>query len=143
MTPPDLDEIRHGYAPESGSPADPPAAESLRAIAANLVAEIRTTISAEQELLSARLALFGNGAKRASIWGSVAASLIFFAAMALVFGAVLSLSVRVGPELATLITCAILLLLALGAAGAARTGARDAGAALKSETSPPPGPGNV
>jgi hypothetical protein len=134
MTPPELDDVRHGYAPEGGSRIDPPSAPPLRDIATKLIAEVRTTIAAEQDLLRARLALFSAGAKRASIWGSVAVAMLFFAAMALVFGSILTLATYFGPLVGTLVVSGLLLLFALIAAVAARGGARDAGTAFKPDT---------
>lgn len=143
MTTPDLDTVRHGYAPEGGLQEDPPADVPLRALAADLIGDIRATIAAEQNLFSARMALFGDGAKRASLWGTIAVSLAFLAVMALVFGGILMLSARIGPELATLIICVILLAGAALAALAARGGARDAATAFKPTQENVPGPGDV
>lgn len=125
-----LDDVRHGFAPDSRRRAEAPDAEPLADIAARLIDDVKATANAEMELLRARAELAGDGMRRAALWGSIAGGFLLVALLILLFGAVLTLAPVVGPVGATLIVGAALVLLAGLAGWLARKGALDIKAAF-------------
>jgi uncharacterized membrane protein YqjE len=130
-----LGDVRHGYAPDTGHehPAQPPLGE----IGATLIADIRATVATEMALLQARAALASHGARRAAIWGGIAAAAAIVALLTLCIGMILILLPLVGPLAATLIVVALLLIVAAFGAWRARGGAADIRMAFSQQGSDP------
>lgn len=124
-----FDRVSHGFAPDGPAPAPPPVPldDLVRDVIDNLSATAKTEIA----LLEARGKLAGHGVKWASAWGFVAASALLVAMLAVAFGAILVLSPRVGPLLATLIVVAALIALAAFAGWRAKLSAGDVRTALR------------
>lgn len=109
-----FDGVSHGYAPDGRPLAPPPV--PLEQIVDDLVDNLSATAKAELALLEARSQLALHGATWTAAWGTVAASALGIAMLALAFGAILALAPHVGPFVATLIVVAVLLVVA-GLAG--------------------------
>lgn len=109
-----FDGVSHGYAPD-GRPLTPPPVP-LEQIVGDVVDNLSATAKAELALLEARSELALHGATWTAAWGTVAASALGIAMLALAFGAILALAPHVGPFVATLIVVAALLVVA-GLAG--------------------------
>ncbi len=124
-----FDGISHGYAPDGPPVAPPPV--PLEQIVGDVVDNLSATAKAEFALIEARSELALHGASRAAIWGGVAATAAGVALLALAFGAILALSPRVGPLLATLIVVTVLLIIAGAAAWRAHIGYGDIRTALR------------
>ncbi|MBJ7502197.1 MAG: phage holin family protein [Sphingopyxis sp.] len=105
-----FDGISHGYAPD-GRPITPPPVP-LEKIVGDVVDNISATAKAELALLEARTELALHGVTWTAGWGTVAASALGIAMLALAFGAILALAPHVGPFVATLIVVAVLLAVA-------------------------------
>lgn len=103
----------------------------LEQIVGDVVDNLSATAKAEFALIEARSELALHGASRAAIWGGVAATAAGVALLALAFGAILALSPRVGPLLATLIVVTVLLIIAGAAAWRAHIGYGDIRTALR------------
>ena len=125
------DRVSHGYAP--GGPASTPPPVPLGDIVRDVVDNVSATAKAELALIEARGALAGHGIKWASAWGFVAACALLVAMLAIAFGAILVLSVHVGPLLATLIVVAALIALAAFAGWRAKLSAGDVRTALRAD----------
>ena len=109
-----FDGVSHGYAPDGRPLAPPPV--PLEQIVGDVLDNLSATAKAELALLEARSELALHGATWTAAWGTVAASALGIAMLALAFGAILALAPHVGPFIATLIVVAILLVVA-GLAG--------------------------
>ena len=109
-----FDGVSHGYAPD-GRPLTPPPVP-LEQIVGDVLDNLSATAKAELALLEARSELALHGATWTAAWGTVAASALGIAMLALAFGAILALAPHVGPFVATLIVVAVLLVVA-GLAG--------------------------
>lgn len=81
-----------------------------------LVEDGRTLLDAEIAYQKSRAVVAGRGARGVAGWGALALALVFFALMALVVGALISLAPLIGGWLATLVVTLALLLAAAGAA---------------------------
>lgn len=102
--------VSHGYAPNGKAHVSPPV--PLEQIVGDVVDNLSATAKAEFALLEARGELALHGATWTAAWGTVAASALGVAMLALAFGAILALTPEVGPLLATLIVVAVLLVIA-------------------------------
>ncbi|SBV33339.1 conserved protein of unknown function [uncultured Sphingopyxis sp.] len=109
-----FDGVSHGYAPDGRPLAPPPV--PLEQIVGDVLDNLSATAKAELALLEARSELALHGATWTAAWGTVAASALGIAMLALAFGAILALAPHVGPFIATLIVVAALLVVA-GLAG--------------------------
>jgi hypothetical protein len=132
--PPDarsFDGVSHGYAPD-GRPLTPPPVP-LEQIVGDVVDNLSATAKAELALLEARSELALHGATWTAAWGTVAASALGIAMLALAFGAILALAPHVGPFVATLIVVAALLVVAGFAGWRAQQSYGDIRTALRSD----------
>lgn len=102
--------VSHGYAPGGKAHVPPPV--PLEQIVGDVVDNLSATAKAEFALLEARGELALHGVTWTATWGTVAASALGVAMLALAFGAILALTPQVGPFLATLIVVAVLLAIA-------------------------------
>src|SRR3546814_17787915 len=84
----------------------------LEQIVGDVVDNLSATAKAELALLEARSELALHGATWTAAWGTVAASALGIAMLALAFGAILALAPHVGPFVAPLIVVAVLLVVA-------------------------------
>src|SRR3546814_1307324 len=84
----------------------------LEQIVGDVVDNLSATAKAELALLEARSELALHGATWTAAWGTVAASALGIAMLALAFGAILALAPHVGPFVATMIVVAALLVVA-------------------------------
>ncbi|MDK2761202.1 MAG: phage holin family protein [Sphingopyxis sp.] len=105
-----FDGISHGYAPDGRPLADPPV--PLEKIVGDVVDNLSATAKAELALLEARSELALHGATWTAGWGTLAASALGIAMLALAFGAILALAPHFGPLAATLMVVAALLVVA-------------------------------
>lgn len=133
----DMDRVRHGYAPDDGmrdfaAKFEPgPKPDSLHDIGTRLVSEAKGAMQAEVDLLSARAALLGSGAKRTSLWGLVAFLSLWFGVIALIIGLLFALAPLVGPWWSILLVAGPLFIVAIIAALAAKAATRDVRDAVK------------
>ncbi len=73
-----------------------------------LIDDGRTLVEAEVAYQKSRAAVAGAGVRGVATWGGLALVFVFFALMAVVFGAVLGLAALVGPWAATAIVVVVL-----------------------------------
>ena len=124
-----LDRVSHGYAPDGPPVAPPPV--PLEQIVGDVVDNLQATAKAEFALLEARGELVLHGVTWTATWGTLAASALGVAMLALAFGAILALQPKVGPLLATLIVVAVLIVIAALAGWRARRSYADIKTALR------------
>lgn len=126
--------VRHGFSPAEPVrfAADELPPPPLRDQVSAFVDQSKRTIKAERDLLAARAAVVGTGAKRASVGGAVAILFGSLALIALTVGMVLWLATLVGPLLATAIVAGVLFLIAAIGALSARSAVQTASSALRS-----------
>lgn len=105
-----LDRVSHGYAPDGQPKMVPPV--PLEDIVGDVIDTLSESAKAEFALIEARGELALHGVTWAATWGTIAASALGVAMLALAFGAILALAPHVGPFLATLIVVAVLVVLA-------------------------------